>query len=132
MDNISARLAQLFAQSAGAGGRPVTMQEILNRMNERGIATMSMSYLHQLRTGQADNPRIQHLRALADAFGVPLSYFTEDEAGTSASELTPRMRRLAFRAHGLSEDWIRLIEENVELARKNEGLDGPGESDGGE
>lgn len=98
-------------------------------MDEGGISTMSLSYLQQLRAGQAKNPRVQHLRALADAFGVPLSYFIDDgtPGNTAASEdqLTPEERTVALRVHGLSNEALASIRSIVELARKSEQLDVP-------
>lgn len=124
---IDKRLEQLFAQTAGPHGRPTPMQEIIKRMNERGIATMSLSYLHQLRNGDATNPRLQHLRALADAFGVPISYFTHDLSDGESSapdDLTSAERTLALRTHGLSADALANIRAIVEMARTSEQLDG--------
>lgn len=122
--SIAQRLDYLFAQTAGPQGRPVTLQEIIDTMAQRGISTMSLSYLQQLRTGQAQNPRLQHLRALADAFGVPLSYFLDDDSAPAA-ELTPQERTIALRVHGLSEEALSSIRAIVELARKSEQLDDP-------
>ncbi|RRD25260.1 hypothetical protein [Actinomyces bowdenii] len=105
----------------------MTLQEITRRMEERGISTMSVSYLHQLRTGQAQNPRLQHLRALADAFEVPLSFFidTSEEGGSVEESLTPQERMVAMRVHGLSDEALRSIRAIVELARRSEQLDDP-------
>jgi transcriptional regulator with XRE-family HTH domain len=124
---IAQRLERLFEQTAG-NGRPVTLQEVIRRMDERGISSMSLSYLQQLRKGQALNPRLQHLRALADAFDVPLSYFVEDESQYPADpevSLTPQEQAIALRAHGLSASALESIRAIVELARKSERLDEP-------
>ncbi|MFD2024139.1 MULTISPECIES: hypothetical protein [Promicromonospora] len=122
--SIAQRLEDLFAQTAGPRGRPVTMQEIISRMEQRGISTMSMSYLQQLRKGEAQNPRLQHLRALADAFGVTLSYFDDEPSNLDAEQdLTPQERTIALRVHGLSPDALSSIEAIIEFARKSEQLD---------
>lgn len=127
---IAQRLERLFAETAGPHGRPVTLQEIVQRMDQRGISSMSLSYLQQLRKGEAQNPRLQHLRALADAFDVPLSYFLEEDeaAGSDQEGLTPQEHTIALRVHGLSDDALSSIRSIVELARKSERLDDP--SDG--
>lgn len=132
---LAERIEYLFAQTAGPGGRPATLQEIVDRMAERGISTMSVSYLQQLRSGLAENPRLQHLRALADAFGVPLTYFFEDATGDSQgnatggeadlADLAADERGIALRVHGLSEDALESIRSVVELARRSENLDDP-------
>jgi transcriptional regulator with XRE-family HTH domain len=124
---IAQRLEHLFAETAGPHGRPVTLQDVVHRMEQRGISTMSVSYLQQLRTGQAINPRLQHLRALADAFDVPLSYFLEEDepSPTSEDSLTPEERKVALRVHGLSEEALSSVRSIVEFARKRERLDDP-------
>lgn len=124
---IAERLERLFAETAGPQGRPIPMKEIIARMDQRGISSMSLSYLQQLRKGEAENPRLQHLRALADAFGVPPSYFLEEDrsADTQEQELTQQERTLALRVHGLSDGAISSIRAIVELARKSENLDDP-------
>ncbi|MFE4834470.1 helix-turn-helix domain-containing protein [Arthrobacter sp. NPDC056691] len=131
---IARQLERLFAQTAGPQGRPVTLQEIIHRMEKRGISTMSLSYLQQLRSGQAENPRLQHLRALADAFNVPLSYFLDEgNEPTSPIEhkLTKEERTIALRVHGLSDGALSSIRAIVELARKSEQLDDPPQSSRG-
>lgn len=125
---IAKRLDDLFTQTAGPKGRPITLQEIIRKMEERGISSMSLSYLQQLRSGQAENPRLQHLRALADVFDVPLSYFLEedsDNAGANEGQLTPQEQSLALRVHGLSDGALSSIRAIIELARKSEQLDKP-------
>lgn len=124
---IAQRLEELFAATAGPHGRPVTLQEIIHRMEQRGISTMSVSYLQQLRTGQAQNPRLQHLRALADAFDVPLSYFLDEDEPSAPTEssLTSEERKVALRVHGLSEEALASVRSIVEFARKREQLDDP-------
>ncbi|WP_181273640.1 helix-turn-helix domain-containing protein [Brevibacterium oceani] len=128
---IAQRLEQLFSETAGPHGRPVTMKEIIQRMDQRGISSMSLSYLQQLRKGEAENPRLQHLRALADAFGVPLTYFLEDDPDDADNrELTQQERTLALRVHGLSDGALSSIRAVVELARKSEQLDEQGDPEG--
>lgn len=125
--NIAQKLEELFRRSAGPRGRPVTLQEIIRRMDEGGIATMSLSYLQQLRKGEAHNPRLQHLRALAAAFDVPLSYFIDDEKGEGngvvETSLNPVAREVALRMHGLSEEALASVRSIVEMARRSEQLD---------
>lgn len=129
MTTIAERLERLFAETAGPHGRPVTMKEIVQRMEQRGISSMSLSYLQQLRKGEAENPRLQHLRALADAFDVPLSYLLEDEQSddVDAQGLTQRDLSFAMRVHGLSDGAMSNINAIIEMARRSEQLDDPPE-----
>lgn len=124
---IAERLERLFAETAGPHGRPVTMKEIIQRMEQRGISSMSLSYLQQLRKGEAENPRLQHLRALADAFGVPLAYFLDEDQPDDADDqgLTQQDLSIALRVHGLSEGAKSNIRAIVEMARRSEQLDDP-------
>lgn len=132
---LAEQIEHLFAQTAGPVGRPVTLQEIVDRMAERGISTMSVSYLQQLRSGQAENPRLQHLRGLADAFDVPLTFFFEDGAveseddsvggGTDGADRATDERGIALRVQGLSDDALESIRAVVEIARRSENLDDP-------
>lgn len=125
---LAHRLEKLFADTAGDKGRPVTLQEIVDRMKQRGIATMSLSYLQQLRSGQATNPRLQHLRALADAFGVPPSYLVEEEVDVAEVRLTEAERNIALRVRGLSNGALASISSIIDIARRSERLDDvPGE-----
>lgn len=90
---------------------------------------MSLSYLQQLRSGQATNPRVQHLRALADAFGVPPSYLVEEEeADVAEVRLTEAERNIALRVRGLSNGALASISSIIDIARRSERLDDvPGE-----
>lgn len=124
--DISERLNRLFDETAGPSGRSVTLHEIIERMNKGGITTMSLSYLQQLRSGQASNPRLQHLRALADAFDVPLSFFINEDSDYSAASienLAPHEQSIALRVHGLSPEALRSVRAVIELARKSERID---------
>lgn len=121
---IAERLERLFAETAGPHGRPVTMKEIVRRMDQRGISSMSLSYLQQLRKGEAANPRLQHLKALADAFDVPLAYLVgEDQPSDADQGLTQQDLNIALRVHGLSEGAKSNIRAIVEMARRSEQLD---------
>lgn len=42
---------------------------------------LSPTYVRQLRTGQRANPSIDIVRALADVFGIPMSYFYNTDQG---------------------------------------------------
>jgi transcriptional regulator with XRE-family HTH domain len=59
--------------------REYTNDEIARGCTEVGRGTFSKTYVWQLRTGQRDNPTKRHLEALAAFFGVPVTYFFDDE-----------------------------------------------------
>lgn len=59
--------------------REYTNDEIARGCTEVGQGTFSKTYVWQLRTGQRDNPTKRHLEALAAFFGVPATYFFDDD-----------------------------------------------------
>jgi transcriptional regulator with XRE-family HTH domain len=59
--------------------REYTNDEIARGCTEAGQGTFSKTYVWQLRTGQRDNPTKRHLEALAAFFGVPATYFFDDD-----------------------------------------------------
>jgi ESX-1-secreted protein regulator len=59
--------------------REYTNDEIARGCTEVGRGTFSKTYVWQLRTGQRDNPTKRHLEALAAFFGVPVTYFFDDD-----------------------------------------------------
>jgi transcriptional regulator with XRE-family HTH domain len=84
-----------------------------------------------LRTGRRTNPHRELLTALAQYFGVPVSYLLLDDQ--DADDLTGQLHllvalrdsgaeRLALRAHGLSEGSRQALVAMVEQLRRVEGL----------
>jgi transcriptional regulator with XRE-family HTH domain len=59
--------------------REFTYEEVARGCTEVGQGTFSKTYVWQLRTGQRDNPTKRHLESLAAFFGVPPTYFFDDE-----------------------------------------------------
>ncbi|MCY1139612.1 helix-turn-helix domain-containing protein [Actinoplanes sp. Pm04-4] len=73
--SISGRLDRLFKQLRPEPSYMAVAEAVRNDQN----VSISHTYIWQLRTGRRDNPTIQHLTALATYFGVPVSYFVDDE-----------------------------------------------------
>jgi len=92
--------------------------------------SISPAYLWQLRSGLKSNPTVQHLRAIAQFFGVPASYLLDsgaDEAVDSQLSLLQAMkdagvRNLALRAAGLTPRTLGSIAAIVDRARELENL----------
>lgn len=103
---LATRLNALFATFHPAGQKPPSIEAVCQAINAKGGATISVGYLSELRRGQATNPRLDHLKALADYFGVDVAYFTDEERSAEIqSELRllrairdQRIRALALRA----------------------------------
>jgi transcriptional regulator with XRE-family HTH domain len=92
--SIAEKLDQLFRQAREARPREAGSREAEPRDTGRAEpsymavaeairaqqgVSISHTYIWQLRTGRRDNPTVQHLTALATYFGVPVSYFLDDE-----------------------------------------------------
>jgi len=89
---------------------------------QRNGVSVSGSYLWLLRTGRRDNPTKRHIEALAKFFGVPPSYFFDDEeAARIDAELDflmalrdVQVRQIALRARGLSPELQSTIQTLIE------------------
>lgn len=97
---------------------PYTYAEISKGVKELG-ATLSTSYLWQLRRGDRDNPTLRQIEALARFFHLPVTWFV----GGSAAEIesieaqmnlvqvmrSPQVREVALRASSLTPAGLRAI-----------------------
>jgi transcriptional regulator with XRE-family HTH domain len=127
--SLADRLDHLFTVVRPPKGE-YTYEQVSKAIEARGGPTISAAYVWQLRKGLRDNPTKRHLEALADFFGVPPSYFfDEDAAGRIDDQLRllaalrdARVSGLALRASGLSEESLSAISAMIEQARKFEGL----------
>jgi transcriptional regulator with XRE-family HTH domain len=129
-DSLAGRLDLLFHTRHPAGSREPSNQEVADALARTGGPKVTGAYLSLLRTGRRSNPHRDLLTALARYFGVPVSYFLDDQA---AEELTGQLQllvalrdsgaeRLALRAHGLSDGSRQALAAMVEQLRKAEGL----------
>ncbi|MGI5213848.1 helix-turn-helix domain-containing protein [Plantactinospora sp. CA-290183] len=134
-DNIIARrLDRLFSTVTDVDGRLYSLQAVSTALRERYGIDRSPQYIQMLRTGIRDNPTINVLHALADFFGVPVSYLLsgDDEVRSidEQLELLVQLRRhgvtrIAMRAAALSEAGQRFILQAINTARLAEGLPTP-------
>lgn len=76
---LAQRLNHLFATVRPRGGREYSNEQVAAAIGREGVVTISQSYIWSLRKGSKDNPTMKHLEALARFFGVPVSYFFDDE-----------------------------------------------------
>jgi transcriptional regulator with XRE-family HTH domain len=75
---LADKLNRLFANTTTRGGQEYSNEQVAAAIVATGV-TISQSYIWQLRKGKKDNPTFKHLQALAAFFGVPVSYFFDDE-----------------------------------------------------
>jgi transcriptional regulator with XRE-family HTH domain len=126
---LAEKIDHLFTVVHPAQGE-YTHEQVAKAIEEAGGPTISATYLWQLRKGQRDNPTKRHLEALSSFFGVPASYFFDEETTAAvdaelellAGMRDPQVRQLATRAAGLSPDTLKTLLGMVERARQLEGL----------
>ncbi|MFB4193373.1 helix-turn-helix domain-containing protein [Streptomyces carpaticus] len=127
---LAEKIDYLFVTVHPKGRGPYSYEEAASGIRAAGGPTISASYIWQLRTGVKDNPTMKHLEALAGFFGVPPSYFFNEESSERvAAELSTlaamrdnQVRSVAMRASGLSAETLRTIQDFIERARTLEGL----------
>ncbi|MFI6151437.1 helix-turn-helix domain-containing protein [Kitasatospora sp. NPDC051170] len=132
--SLAERLDRLFRTVHPAGREEYTYEEVATAIREAGT-TISHTYVWQLRKGVRDNPTMRHLEGLAKFFGVPASYFLDEDTTAVDAQLEllaalrdAPVRAIALRASGLSPSGLAAIQAMVEHARSLEGLpegDGP-------
>ncbi|MEU4486621.1 XRE family transcriptional regulator [Streptomyces purpurascens] len=136
---LSDRLNQLFDAVHPPDRGPYSNAEVARLMAERGLETVTSTYLWMLRTGRRDNPTKRHLEALASFFGVPAAYWFDDEvAETTAQELKllamlrdSRIKNVLLRLSDVSADGKDAVLGLVDSVRKMEGLPSSSEPDSG-
>lgn len=130
---LAEKVDQLFTQVRPVKGE-YSYEHVASAIRAGGGPTISATYLWQLRKGLRDNPTLKHLEALSSFFGVPASYFFDDDAAASidaqlsvlASLRDASVRHISVRASGLSPESLETIADMIERVRKLEGLPDPG------
>ena len=129
--SLASKLDHLFRTVRPAGGGEYSYRDVARAVEAMpGDTTISASYVHQLRSGVKSNPAMKHVGALARFFGVPPSYFyDDDEARAVAGELAllaamrdAGVRRIAMRAADLPPEGLETVAEMIELVRRAGGL----------
>lgn len=128
-DTFSARLKRLFETVPKTpGGRDkwsnASVAEAVTRL---GVPT-THSHISHMRLGVRSNPSAALVKALADVFRVPVTYFYEDQTGGNVStELVAALgdagvRGVALRAQGISEQGMNKLMELADMIRELEKL----------
>jgi transcriptional regulator with XRE-family HTH domain len=107
--SLAQRLDHLFRTVRKPDGKEYSLREVADAITEAGDS-ISHAYVGQLRSGEKDDPRMSHLRGLASFFGVPVTYFfDEDRAAEVDRDLEVLLalkdggvRVIAQQARGLS------------------------------
>jgi transcriptional regulator with XRE-family HTH domain len=132
---LADKLNHLFRTVRAPDGREYSMDDVASEIRARGGPPISAAYLSLLRRGKRDNPTKEHIAALADFFGVSVTYFFDEPAAARfdteldllVSLRGSLVRRIAVMSNGLSEESLNAILAIVEQARRVERLPPPAE-----
>ncbi|WP_207945497.1 helix-turn-helix domain-containing protein [Actinomadura sp. 7K534] len=84
--SLAHKVDYLFRRMHPDGRGPYSLQEATGAIEELTGEKVSHNTLWKLRTGKHDNPTKRVLEALATFFGVPPSYFFDDEVFRAVEE----------------------------------------------
>jgi transcriptional regulator with XRE-family HTH domain len=128
---LAQRLERLFTTVHPPDRGPYSLREAAQAINQAaGRPLISYNYLYQLRKGLKTEPGHTRLAAIARFFGVPVTYFSDDdEAARIEAQLElatalrdAGVREVAARVAGLSPASIQAILGVIDNARRLEGL----------
>lgn len=103
-NNFAAKLNRLFEEKRKPNGARYSQKEVF----ESAPGVLNRLYLWRLRKGKAFRPSYPVVKALADFFGVPPSYFFENgEIAAEPAEDSQKnelIHQIALRSSGLDKD----------------------------
>lgn len=82
---IAAKLQQLYSTVHPADRGPYSYREVADGIAHHPGA-MTAQYLGQLMSGKVEHPKVHYLEALAEFYGVPVSYFFDEEVADRVDE----------------------------------------------
>ena len=134
--SLADKLNNLFAHYTPRDGQEYSNEQVAVAISARGEVKISQSYIWQLRKSKKDNPTYKHLQALAGFFGVPVSYFFDDEVTDRVDQQLEKLRMeqvrlneiagssevqlMAMRAGELSPQRRRLVMELLNVVYREE------------
>ena len=77
--SFAEKLDHLFRTVHPRGRRPFSFEVVAAAITRSGDEPISANYIWMLRKGLRDNPSKHHIEALAGFFGVPPTYFFDEE-----------------------------------------------------
>lgn len=110
------KLSALIDSVRANEGAPHSYRELSAAIDRAGGPAMSPAYLQQLATGKRINPKIHYVEALAKLFGVPVTYFFDEQEPQPAGEA----KLMAMRAQELSPQGRRQVMDLLELVERYE------------
>lgn len=127
---LSIKLNKLFEIMRKPSAPPLSNAAAATAITKQTGVSISSAYIWQLRTGIKNNPTVQHLRAIAEFFGVSPSYLIDpgiDPQIDAQLDLLHalrdiKVRDLAMRAHGLTPQALNSLAAMIDHARQLEQL----------
>lgn len=130
--HLAERLNALFARVPRPGGsQPYSNDLASEALGTRGVSVTGV-YLSQLRSGRRDNPSAKLLAGIAELFGVPITYFFDEEQAqrieaqldTLAGLRASGVQGIMARASDVSESNQKALAAILEEILKIEGITG--------
>jgi transcriptional regulator with XRE-family HTH domain len=135
IDDLAGKLNKLFARVRPRHGEEHSNEYVASQITANG-EKISGSYIWQLRKGIKDNPTVKHVSALANFFGVPASYFFDDDVTDRIDQQLEELRAMqqhlnevtnqsdtqliAMRTGQLSPERRRLVMDLLEVVYRDE------------
>jgi transcriptional regulator with XRE-family HTH domain len=128
---LADKLNHLFATAPGPGRSGHYSNDTAAQALEKFGVAVSGVHLSHLRANRRDNPSARLLAALAELFGVPYSYFFDNDAqeivDANLAALTAlqndQIKELLQRAQGVSPRGLTHLQAILDQIRILEGLD---------
>ncbi|ORB83646.1 XRE family transcriptional regulator [Mycobacterium kansasii] len=128
--DLSLKLNKLFEIMRKPSEPPLSNAAAAEAITKKTGVSISSAYLWQLRSGIKRNPTVQHLRAIAEFFGVSASYLIDpgvDPLIDVQLDLLQALRDagvrdLALRASGLTPEALNSIAAILDRVRELERL----------
>jgi transcriptional regulator with XRE-family HTH domain len=138
--DLAARLDKLFDVMRRPDTPPLSNAAAAAAITSQTGVSISPAYLWQLRSGLKDNPTVQHLRAIAEFFGVPASYLVDRDPNAQIDAQLNLLqalrdngvRDLAMRASGLTPQALNSVALILDRVRELERLPPIAHPGGGE
>ncbi|MEV0386490.1 helix-turn-helix domain-containing protein [Nonomuraea sp. NPDC050643] len=126
---LADKLNHLFATIHPGGRGPYSNTEVAAGISATG-GSITDAYIGLLRSGKRSNPTYNHLKGLAEFFGVSVNYFFDDEVAAkidSELELVVAMRdndvmQIALRSKDLTPQNRSAILTIIDQIRQMQGL----------
>lgn len=112
MDSFAKRLNELIGTRRRGDGKEFSNIEIEQKTGGK----LDASYIGRLRNGRVDNPTLNTINVLADAFEIEPDYFLR--RGTTLSGPDIEQVRIALRSAGLNSEAQEFVENLIQALQK--------------